>query len=230
MPKCKNNPSRSYKGTEPSPKGKGFCASGAKVGQRKRGTDGNMWIVKRVGKSQRWVKCVGKKSMKKKTKSTNSTNSKQTSPKKTQPSENICFTIKFTPNNPAIPLDQKKLETFLKSKWARDFLEDCQWAGVSIKNVRGKRYCYDKTVKLTQVSSVHGKKGNISMKVCGKLIEYKDSPNIPAKQRDILEPIGTRADFLKQLKATWNHSIYAGGFITMRYSTFTNDIGIASIV
>ena len=64
MPKCKNNPSRHYKGTEPSPKGKGFCASGAKVGQRKRGTDGNMWIVKKIGKSQRWTKCVGKKSMK----------------------------------------------------------------------------------------------------------------------------------------------------------------------
>ena len=31
MPKCKNNPSRSYNGTEPSPKGLGYCAYIEKV-------------------------------------------------------------------------------------------------------------------------------------------------------------------------------------------------------
>ena len=55
MPKCKNNPSRRYKGTEPSPKGLGYCASGAKG--TKKGRDGNMWQIKKYGKSQRWVKC-----------------------------------------------------------------------------------------------------------------------------------------------------------------------------
>lgn len=64
MPRCKNNNKRSYKGTEPSPKGLGFCASGAKVGQRKKGKDDNMWQVKKFGKVQRWVKCVTKKHMK----------------------------------------------------------------------------------------------------------------------------------------------------------------------
>lgn len=69
MPKCKNS-KRSYTGTEPSPKGIGFCASGAKAGQRKKGKDGNMWQVKKFGKVQRWTKCVTKKHMKpKKTKS-----------------------------------------------------------------------------------------------------------------------------------------------------------------
>ena len=39
MPKCKNNPSRSYKGTEPSPKGLGYCASGEKIGKKRKGYD-----------------------------------------------------------------------------------------------------------------------------------------------------------------------------------------------
>ena len=32
MPKCKNDPTKSYKGDEPSPKGLGYCAHAEKVG------------------------------------------------------------------------------------------------------------------------------------------------------------------------------------------------------
>ncbi len=57
MPKCKNNPTRSYKGSEPSPKGLGYCASGESIGKKRKGKDGNMWIVKEVSNgSKRWVK------------------------------------------------------------------------------------------------------------------------------------------------------------------------------
>src|SRR6056300_1145935 len=57
MPKCLNDPKKSYKGTEPSPKGLGYCAGGMKVGEKKKGKDGNMWIVKQVKNgSKRWVK------------------------------------------------------------------------------------------------------------------------------------------------------------------------------
>lgn len=56
MPTCKNNPNRYYKGTEPSPKGRGYCASGETIGTRKKGTDGSMWIVKASGNTQRWVR------------------------------------------------------------------------------------------------------------------------------------------------------------------------------
>ncbi len=73
MPRCKNNSKRSFKGTEPSPKGYGFCASSAKVGQRKKGKDGSMWQVKKFGKVQRWVKCVAKKSLKPKKKTNRKT-------------------------------------------------------------------------------------------------------------------------------------------------------------
>ena len=61
MPKCKNDPSRSYKGTEPSPKGLGFCAHAMKVGAIKKGKDGNNWIIKKVKNgSKRWMKVKGK--------------------------------------------------------------------------------------------------------------------------------------------------------------------------
>lgn len=66
MPRCKNNPSRHYKGTEPSPKGNGWCASGESIGKKRKGTDGKMWIVKQTKSSKRWVPCVSCKATKRK--------------------------------------------------------------------------------------------------------------------------------------------------------------------
>ena len=57
MPRCKNANTGTYKGTEPSPKGLGYCARGEKIGKKKKGLDGNMWIVKETKKGiARWVK------------------------------------------------------------------------------------------------------------------------------------------------------------------------------
>lgn len=56
MPRCKNDHGRYYKGTEPSPKGKGFCAHACKVNQRKKGTDGKMWAVVSYSGRKRWVR------------------------------------------------------------------------------------------------------------------------------------------------------------------------------
>ena len=53
---CKNNPKKTYLGSEPSPKGFGYCASGEKEGTEMKGKDGNMW-VKKNGK---WVKQMDK--------------------------------------------------------------------------------------------------------------------------------------------------------------------------
>ena len=66
MPKCKNDFSRHYKGTEPSPKGLGLCAHAEKIGKKRKGKDKNMWIVKKIGKSQRWVKVLPKAKLRKK--------------------------------------------------------------------------------------------------------------------------------------------------------------------
>lgn len=44
MPKCKNDSSRIYIGTEPSPKGLGYCAHTMNINSKKRGLDGNIWI------------------------------------------------------------------------------------------------------------------------------------------------------------------------------------------
>lgn len=48
MPKCKNDSTKSYKGTEPSPKGLGYCAHTMKNAVKKKGKDGNIWIIKTV--------------------------------------------------------------------------------------------------------------------------------------------------------------------------------------
>ena len=57
MPKCKNDKTRSFKGTEPSPKGLGYCAHSMKIGAVKKGKDGNKWIVKEIKNgNKRWVK------------------------------------------------------------------------------------------------------------------------------------------------------------------------------
>ena len=48
MPLCKNDSTRSYKGTEPSPKGFGYCAHAEKVGVNRKGKDGNIWIVSKM--------------------------------------------------------------------------------------------------------------------------------------------------------------------------------------
>lgn len=46
MPRCKNDPERYYKGTEPSPKGLGFCAHASKLHESRKGKDGKYYIVK----------------------------------------------------------------------------------------------------------------------------------------------------------------------------------------
>ena len=56
MPKCKNDPTRSFTGTEPSPKGLGWCAHSMKVGAIEKGKDGNKWVIKQVKNgSKRWM-------------------------------------------------------------------------------------------------------------------------------------------------------------------------------
>lgn len=66
MPNCKNDPNRKYKGTEPSPKGLGFCAHGMKIGAVKKGKDGNKWEVREVKNgSKRWMKTDNKEKIQK---------------------------------------------------------------------------------------------------------------------------------------------------------------------
>jgi len=56
MPKCINDPTKSYKGDEPSPKGKGYSAGQEEPGFKLLGLDGNMYIVQKTTKCNRWVK------------------------------------------------------------------------------------------------------------------------------------------------------------------------------
>ena len=57
MPFCKNDPSKTYKGTEPSPKGLGYCAHCEEIGKIKKGLDGNKWIITtNKNGDKRWIK------------------------------------------------------------------------------------------------------------------------------------------------------------------------------
>ena len=57
MPKCINDPKKSYKGDEPSPKGIGYCAHSEIVGTIRKGLDGNKWIISKTSKNiKRWIK------------------------------------------------------------------------------------------------------------------------------------------------------------------------------
>lgn len=48
MPTCKNDCKRYFRGDEPSPKGLGYCAHAEKINQRRKGRDGQFWIVKAI--------------------------------------------------------------------------------------------------------------------------------------------------------------------------------------
>lgn len=61
MPFCIKDPKSTYKGSEPSPKGLGYCAHAEKVGTKMKGKDGNIWIIKSIGTNiKRWVKISNK--------------------------------------------------------------------------------------------------------------------------------------------------------------------------
>jgi hypothetical protein len=58
---CKNDPSRTYSGTEPSPKGLGYCAHASPEGSTRKGKDGRQWTV-RTDKNgtKAWKPATGK--------------------------------------------------------------------------------------------------------------------------------------------------------------------------
>jgi len=56
MPKCINDPTKSYKGDEPSPKGKGYSAGKEEPGFKLLGLDGIMYIVQKTTTCNRWIK------------------------------------------------------------------------------------------------------------------------------------------------------------------------------
>jgi len=54
--RCINDKKTIYIGTEPSPKGFGYCAHAEKINTIKKGKDGNIWIVKKNNSGiKRWM-------------------------------------------------------------------------------------------------------------------------------------------------------------------------------
>lgn len=53
--KCHNDPTRYYKGTEPSPKGRGYCAHCEPLDTEMEGQDGRVWkVIKNKNGTKRW--------------------------------------------------------------------------------------------------------------------------------------------------------------------------------
>ena len=62
MPFCKNDSKKTYTGNEPSPKGLGYCAHAEPLEKKKKGKDGNKWIVTQTKNGiKRWSKYDKKK-------------------------------------------------------------------------------------------------------------------------------------------------------------------------
>jgi len=219
MPRCKNNSKRSFKGTEPSPKGYGFCASGAKVGQRKKGKDGSMWQVKKFGKVQRWVKCVTNKSMKPKKKST---------PKK---KEIVIFNMvfKWKNNEDGTYKQPSNVEMcrFFKSKWTKTFLDHyCQMMGVWIED-QDPTQVFDHAVDMKN-ALIHEcvvKKNCIHLEVQADL-----KPYVEKNERTVVK-LTTKnlSRFSNCLKDVFNFSIRAGGFLSKRYKKNHGDFIVHKI-
>jgi hypothetical protein len=75
MPRCLNDAKATYTGKEPSPKGLGYCAHSEKVGTKKKGRDGNMWIIREVaGGHKRWTLLKANNTITKNTKSKKKSN------------------------------------------------------------------------------------------------------------------------------------------------------------
>ena len=70
---CKNDPKKTYKGDEPSPKGFGYCAHSENIGTIRSGKDGNKWIISSTSKGiKRWTKYETKKKSEKSIKNNSS--------------------------------------------------------------------------------------------------------------------------------------------------------------
>jgi len=147
MPKCKNDPARTYRGTEPSPKGLGFCAHASQVGSKKKGNNGEMWIVKKIANgSKRWVKLKAKTSKKSNKKPV------KKSKQKTKKYYNIIFCEPSTYSGPGLFVSDKiKVSSdFYKVLKKKPRRKTCQW---------GNAYIFGKTFKKDDYKRI-GSHGN----------------------------------------------------------------------
>ncbi len=135
--KCLNDPTKSYKGDEPSPKGLGYSASAEDVGNEMLGKDGNLWIVSQTKTCKRWVKQSNKSESKPVSKpDASKSESKPIASKPAPPKpKNIdfddlyddCYTIAFIPR---ISKNEIEVETGLEDKFGGNkpfFIEGEEW-------------------------------------------------------------------------------------------------------
>ena len=155
MPTCKNDPSKKYKGNEPSPKGLGWCAHGEKEGKVRKGKDGNQWIVKKVKNgSKRWVKkVINKKKILIRSKS-------------------------LTKKNKIYKLDKIKInKNSFRFKMNDDFKKVCPTLIDNYNNILSKKLKIKiSNINCDKIGNILEKK-QIQNKIVNRLIDYKKIPN-----------------------------------------------------
>ena len=154
MPKCKNDPKRTYKGTEPSPKGLGHCAHTEKVGKKMKGKDGNQWIITQTKKGvKRWSKINGTK--------------KEIKSIKTTESKKLTETLKIKKSLIKIPNyklpNENLLNNYLTNIDLNDFTEIIKFLKLK------KTFTNDDIIKKLTSKTLHNK-------IIKKLINYKKIP------------------------------------------------------
>jgi hypothetical protein len=139
MPECKNDHNRSYKGTEPSPKGLGYCAHSENIGKERKGKDGNKWIVSETKSGiKRWIKLKENKKISRK--------------------------YYFIHENGARPfvvfINKNKVEVYKKSKEINDEKLDVNSYDKLVKSFNVSKIFIGKSpkIEMTEYSGGYGKK------------------------------------------------------------------------
>ena len=164
MPQCKNDPKKTYKGTEPSPKGLGYCAHSEKLGKERKGLDGNTWIVSQTKSGvKRWTKLKkeNKKIIVKK------------ESKSDYPMMIVYLYIEkdednnFFTSNQYIPKNSKELKKLYKTANFKYMDEDIgefdvKYTLYGVKNIMNIKKIFNSTKKLSyKLSTLHIKNINI---------------------------------------------------------------------
>lgn len=161
---CKNslNNSGTYTGKEPSPKGLGYCARFEKIGTKKKGKDGNMWIVsERANGTRAWIKHDNVKPKKVRP---DKVNPKKANPNKIKPNKKNNESTNDKPridkpridkpriNKPRIdePTNTQKAQTI-------NNINKNKWNNLNNKNIKKEqRDIYDILMRLGAVFNDHG--------------------------------------------------------------------------
>ena len=209
MPRCKNNYDMTYTGKEPSPLGLGICATGFGVyaGMKKKGRDGNKWILREYVPTKgptdykyKWVKYDKEKEKRIEDKMKKRKHYFTTG-------EIINFSIEWYERKykNSKPIPKTKLKELLGSNLKN--ILTC-WLEEGIVVGDGKHY--DQTIEIINAKFVT--KNNKLYTICkAKIVDNELGNVICPSPRDLFAG----------MLSIWRHHLYAGGLVTVKYPNYS---------